>query len=87
MIKFLLNLFKVIIKKKPKDVGYVKSFTSETKQDVMDRLNKERNVKWIKNGLGVERTKKGVIIHSVDYDGNPEDMMDMIADLLRKGEI
>lgn len=87
MLKFLFNLFNVITKKKPKDVSYVKSFTSETKQDVIDRLSKERNIKWIKNGLGVEKTKKGVIIHAVDCDETPEDVMDMIADLLRNGEI
>ena len=29
MLKFLFNLFNVITKKKPKDVSYVKSFTSE----------------------------------------------------------
>lgn len=87
MIKFLCNLFKVITKKKEKHIEHTKMFALGSKQDAINRISEEKNVRWIRDGLGVERTGKGIIIHAINCDETPEEIMEIITDLMRKGEL
>lgn len=84
MFKFIKNLFKVITK--PKIEDNVIPFVPKEVQ-LKKELSKDRNIKWIKNDVGIERTKKGIIVHSIDSDLSPGEIINLVSKMIKDGEI
>jgi hypothetical protein len=78
MFRFLSNLSKVISKKKKEKEQ--ESFIPFVVPDVC----KGRNIKWIKKGLGIEKTSKGCIVHAIDCDLCPEEVIEIVKNIMKE---
>lgn len=78
MFKFLSNLSKVISKKKKE---------KEQEARIPRIVPKEcegKKIKWIRKGLGIEETSKGCIVHAIDCDLCPEEVIEIVKKVIKE---
>lgn len=84
MLKFLSNLLKVLTKKRKL------SFEVQGPRPLKGE-NGTRNIKWIKGDkegtLGIQKTSKGAIIHAINCELEPEEIMEIVKKMFMEGEL
>ena len=80
-IDFVKNLLKLIFRKKNKQESKIAS-------DVPDNVIKfPKKIRWIKENIGIEKTNSGYIVHAIDAELPPEEIiklvkMELLKDIL-----
>lgn len=78
MLKFLSNLMKVRSKNKKEEPKNVIP---------LHEAAKNKDIKWIRKNLGVQRTDKGCIVHAINCELEPEEIIELIKNMIDKGEL